>query len=389
MPKLIPILICAVVAVVLGIGALMLRHTDAKANDVALASSPKPVTVIEAQASSYRGSRRYVATLAPWVEAKIGPQLVSAYVDTVLVRPGALVKKGDVLATLDCRNANATSQAVAMQARALDARTQALSHEVTRVQGLLDGGFVSPNEVEQRAAQSASEEAQLLATKAKLLGTSLEVNDCILRSPFDGEVASRKIDPGAFARPGAAIVTIIDRKIVRLMGDVPEADFDVVRPDVVVRVHLLATGKDLSGTISRRSPAADVSTRTVHFEVDFLDTSRSTPVGTTAEVAVDVGEPVIATEIPLTAAKVRGSKATLFIVENDVAKSAVFETFGESGGSLYVHADLKPGTHVVTEGRSLLANNDRVTAKVEPFEVKKTAAPTAPAPPAAAKGAVR
>jgi RND family efflux transporter MFP subunit len=364
------------VVAILGLGSAMLLRAEAKVNKVALSSSAKPVTVIEAQASSYRANRRYVATIAPWVEAKIGPQIVSGFVDTVLVRPGAQVKKGDVLATLDCRNANATSQAVAMQARALDARSQALSHEVARVQGLLDGGFVSANELEQRSAQSASEEAQLLATKAKLLGTSLEVNDCILRAPFDGEIATRSIDPGAFVRPGSAIVSVVDRKIVRLMADVPEGDFDVVPPETLARIHLLATDKDVTGKISRRSPAADAATRTVHFEVDLVDPARGIPVGTTAEIDVDVGQPVDATEIPLSAAKVRGSRATLFVVEGGIAKSAVFETFGESGGSLYVKKELAPGTHVVTEGRSLLANNDRVAEKVTAFQARKVAPAT-------------
>src|SRR5262249_9883274 len=256
-----------------------------------LASAPKLVTVIAAIAASYRPSRTYVGTLEPWVEAKIGPQLVSAYVDTVLVRPGAVVKKGDVLATLDCRNASASSQAVAMQARALEARQQAILHESTRVQELLDGGFVSPNEAEQKSAQSAEQEAQLLATRAKLLGTSLEVNDCVLRAPFAGEVATRSIDPGAFARPGTSIVSIVDRGTIRIVADAPEADFNVIAPGSKVEVHLLATKKDLSGTIARRAPAADPTTRTVHFELDIDDPTRELPVGTTADLHIDVGNP--------------------------------------------------------------------------------------------------
>ena len=119
----------------------------------------------------------------------------------MLVRPGAAVQRDEVLATLDCRNASASSQAVGAEARAIDARQQAVAHESARVQSMLDGGFVSPNEAEQKAAQSASEQAQLAAQRAKLASTSLEVNDCVLRAPFDGEIATRTIDPGAFVRP--------------------------------------------------------------------------------------------------------------------------------------------------------------------------------------------
>ncbi len=60
--------------------------------------------------------------MEPWVEASVGPQYISAYVATVLVRPGDTVKRGQVLATLDCSNPNAATRAVEMQARAADAR---------------------------------------------------------------------------------------------------------------------------------------------------------------------------------------------------------------------------------------------------------------------------
>ena len=132
------------------------------------------VTVVLGQSASFRGSRRYVATLDPWLRASVGPQLVSAYVDTVLVRPGSAVKRGEVLATLDCRSSSASSSEVAMRARALEAKQSALAKESARISGLLKGGFVSPNEVEQKEAETASMQAQLLATKAKLTGASLE-----------------------------------------------------------------------------------------------------------------------------------------------------------------------------------------------------------------------
>lgn len=374
----IPIVIGSVVVSVLAAGALMVKRAESQTNKIALSAEAKPVSFVEAKSTQYRSSRTYVGTLQPWLEAKIGPQLVSAYVDTVLVRPGAEVKKGDVLATLDCRNAGATSQAVAMQARALEARQQALSHESVRVQGLLDGGFVSPNEAEQKSAQSAAEQAQLLATQAKLLGASLEVNDCILRAPFAGEVASRTIDPGAFVRPGAAIVSVVDRASVRVVGDAPEIDFDVVEPKRPVTIHLVATGKDVVATISRRAPSADTGTRTVRFELDVPNPDRAIPVGTTGEIRIEVGDPVVASEIPLYAASVRGGKANVFVVEGDTAHARSIPVRGEIGGKLFLAPELAPGSHVVTEGRALLKDGDKVAAAME----KTRPASSSTAPPA-------
>jgi membrane fusion protein (multidrug efflux system) len=362
----IPLTIAAGVATLLVIGAAMVWRAQDKVNKIALASTAKPVTVVEAKAATFRPSRVYVGTLDPWVEARVGPQFVAAYVDTVLVRPGAVVKRSEVLATLDCRNASATSQAVTMQARAIDAQQKAMADEAARVRSLLDGGFVSPNEAEQKTAQGAAQAAELLSQKAKMMTAALEVSDCVLRAPFDGEIATRTEDPGAFVRPGAQIVSVVDRSIVRVVGDAPEIDFEAVRPGTVARVRVLAIGKDLTGTIARRAPAADPGTRTVHFEIDLPDPNHELPVGTTGEISIDVGEPVAATELPLYAASIRGEKAIAFVVEGDVAHSRTLGVKGEVGGSLFLEPDLKPGSLVVTDGRALLEDGDRVVVKQAP-----------------------
>ena len=366
--SLIPIVIVVAVAAVLVVGGWLVWHAESKINKVALASSPKPVTVIAAPEAIFRDARTYVGTLRPWVEASVGPQYISVYVDTVLVRPGATVKRGDVLATLDCRNASASSQAVAAEARAIDARQQALAHESARLQTLLDGGFVSPNEAEIKSAQSSSEEAQLASQRAKLSATSLQVSDCVMRAPFDGEVATRTIDPGAFVRPGTPIVSVVDRSTIRMTFDVPESDFDLVAPGTVANIRLVATGKAIAGSVSRRSPSADPETRTAHVEIDLADPTREIPVNTTGEVRIEVGAPIHALVMPLVAASITGSKAAVFIVEGDVVHQKRLKILGEVGSDLFVEPELQAGTPIVTEGWATLAEGDRVTTKQIPYE---------------------
>jgi membrane fusion protein (multidrug efflux system) len=361
------------VLVVLAVGGLLIGRAESKVNTVPLSASAKPVTVTDAKAATYRATRMYVGTLEPWVAANVGPQFVSAYVDTVLVRPGAIVKRNEVLATLDCRNASATNQAVSMQARAIDSQQKAIADEATRLRGLLDGGFVSANESEQKTAMSEAQEAQLLSQKAKMQNAALEVSDCVLRAPFDGEIATRTQDPGAFVRPGTPIVSIVDRSIVRVIGYAPEIDFDVVRPDTPVVVHVLGTGGDIKANISRRAPSADPSTRAVHFEIDIPDPKRELPVDTTGEIRIEVGQPVAATELPLYAAAIQGEKALLFVVDGDIAHSRRVHVEGEIGGDLYLDPSLAPGSRVVVEGRGLLEDGDRVAAK--------TSTPMAPPTP--------
>ena len=360
----IPLVVAAGVAALLLVGALLYRRAQGNTNQVSLASTAKGVTAVRAVASKFRPTRRYIGTLEPWVAAHVGPQLISAYVDTVLVRPGAAVKRGQVLATLDCRNADAVSRAVSMQARAVEKTQKALASEAARIGSLLDGGFASTDEVEQKQAASESKQAQLLGLQAQMASSSLQVSDCVLRAPFDGEVASRDADPGAFVRPGSELVTVVDRGTIRLTADVPEDDFADVAPGAPVAIHVLATGQQLTGRVSRRAPSADPSTRTIHVEVDLPNKDRAIPVNTTAELRLEVGAEQPATAIPLSAAAVRGTKATLFLVDEDTAHEKVFKTLGEREGQLFVDPSLPAGALVVTQGRTALNEGDKVQAQV-------------------------
>ena len=361
----VPIFIAVGVGVVLLLGFLMVARAGSQVNKVALASLPVGVTAVEAQATSFNSTRHYVGTLKPWVEAKIGPQLISAYVGSVLVRPGDQVKRGQVIGTLDCRNASAASLGISMQAKAIQSQQVALAHEAARITELQTGGFASANEIERKQADSASKEAELMSTKARLERASLEVSDCVLRSPFDGEVAERTMDPGAYVHPGQSIAVVIDRSTVRVETDVPEEDFDLVKPGVKVDILALAIGRHVVGTIARRSPAADESTRTVHFEIDLQDPSRTLPVGTTAELAVPAGAPLPAMEIPLAAASVKGGKATLFLADNGQARKVVVNVLGEKAGRLFVDTSLPVKSLVIIEGRTLLKEGETIQVSVD------------------------
>jgi RND family efflux transporter MFP subunit len=201
-----------------------------------------------------------------------------------------------------------------------------------------------------------------------------------MRAPFDGEIARRSIDPGAFVRPGISIVSVVDRSTVRLVGDAPEIDFAVVAPGRRATIEIAATRTHVVGTISRRAPAADPSTRTVEFEIDLADPERAIPVDTTGVVHLDVGEPEPATAIPLFAASVRGKKATLFVVEGGVAHARTVDVKGEIGGKLYTDTSLEAGALIVLEGRALLEDGDRVDAKVV-TDSGASPAPRAPSAP--------
>lgn len=377
---MVPLILVGGGLLVVLVGVLLLHHALSGVNDIALAQEPKGVTAVHARAAPYKPLRRYVGTIDAWISANIGPQLVSAYVETVLVRPGDSVKRGQVLATLDCRNTSALSNQIREQARAMASTQKALAKESERVGSLASGGFVSPNEVEQKSAESSSKEAQVLSLQAQLSGSNLQVADCILRAPFDGDVGDRTVDPGAFVKPGMTVVTVVDRSTLRVTANVPESDFAMVAPRSPVTVKVLATGALLGAAITRRAPQADETTRTIHIEMDVQNRDRAIPSGTTAEINLEVGNPAPSLEIPLTAASVREDKATVFEVKDNVAHKAVVKLLGEREGRLYVDTSMGEGTLVVTEGRGALLYGDQVTVKTDEVPAKETALSTGKSP---------
>jgi RND family efflux transporter MFP subunit len=345
-------------------GALLTWHAAHAVNRTTMATSPRPVTFALAEASTFRPSRSYVGSIEPWVEANVGPQYISAYVETVLVRPGDPIAHGAVVATLDCANPNAATRAAEMQAHAIETTQRALADEAARVHSLLDGGFVPVNETEKREAASEAERSQAMAAQARVTAAALDVKDCVLRAPFDGEIARRSLDPGAFVHPGDAIVSVVDRNTVRVVADAPEKDFDVVAPATAVAIDVLSTGAHVTAVVSRRTPKADASTRTVHFEIDVSDSARAIPVSTTGLVHIEVGTPKPATKIPVYAAKVNGTRANVFVIDGDIAREKVVTVLGEAGDSIFVDpTELASGAHVVAFGRALLHDGDRVAPK--------------------------
>ncbi len=362
---LIPVSIVGLTLLALAAGYFTMQRGEEQNRPTSLADNPKAVTVVQARSTEYRGTRRYVGTVQPWQRAAVGPQLVSGFVGSVLVRPGMTVKRGAVLATLDCRNASASSRAVQLEARALEARQRAAAKEAARVEEMLQEGYASSNEVEQKLAQTASTQAQIEGLRAQLESKLLQVDDCVMRAPFAGEVSHRWVDPGAFARPGTPIVTLVDRDVVRIVLDVPERDFALVEPGKTARIRLMSIERVLSAPIARRSPEADLETRTIHAEIDISDAKRALPVGTTAVVEVDLDRASLALALPLAAVRIKGREATLLVVREGRVEKVHAAVLGEQDGQVFLEPSFEAGTKVVIEGKSLLAHGDMVTAHLE------------------------
>ena len=75
----------------------------------------------------------------------------------------------------------------------------------------------------------------------------------------------------------------------------------------------------------------------------------------------------------------------MFVVEGNTAHKQTVQVKGEREGRLFLDTALAPGSKIVTEGRALLSDNDKVTATL----VNPSAAPPAAAAPVGSTSAKR
>ena len=359
----IPMVITAVTAGIILVGVALAARAASRQNHVALAQSPKFVGTIPVQETVYHAEHRYVGSLLAWKEAKLGPQFLSGYVTEVRVRAGDLVRRGQPLAIIEPELAKDRNIASQKQMEALQARLEFLAKEAQRIQGLEKKGIVSENESENKLAEVKSEKAKVEAAQAQMASSDAEYQDTIQKAPFDGEIAERFLDPGAFVRPGNFIVSVVDRSRVICATDASEQDHPILEVGRGVHLRLLATSTELDAKISRVSPSADPATRTIHFEVDIDNKDRAIPVGTSVEMQITEGGGRKVIQLPAAAAKVEGVRASVFVLEGDRVHKKVLQLLGEREGQLFLSPDLPPGAQVVLDGREQLEEGDQVVLK--------------------------
>jgi HlyD family secretion protein len=170
-------------------------------------------------------------TLQPLEQVTVGAE-VSGRVDTVLVDFNDHVTKGQILAHI---NTDAL-RALALQARAAVAQAQAnlakADNELKRATSLRDSGFASGSTYD--TARAARDTAAATLKSAQAQGEQAETNlaRADIRSPIDGIVLNRKIDPGqtvaaTFQTPELFIIAS-DLKKLELDIDIDEADIGQV-----------------------------------------------------------------------------------------------------------------------------------------------------------------
>ncbi len=364
--KTLQVLVVALVIAAV-VGAVVIRGQQKKR---ALAKAPKfglhptPVHVVQARTGSLAQSRRYLAVVEPLQTAAVSAR-VAAEIDSVACDEGDVVKPGDVMGVLDSREIRAgiaATEAQILQSQedlqanrvlvdSLAASVDYWRRELERDQSLREGNAaaISLAEVEGTAETLQLKQSDWASAKHRMnsLEHGVEVFQekkreletklgyCTIRSPFDGVVTQRAVDPGDLAVPSKILFRIEGRGIMRLVFDVPQGDLPDTQPGLTV-----AFG---SGQQARRVPLSRLypslnAVRMMRAEVDVPgDDAPELVTGTYVPVSVELRACDNATLIPASSlVDLTSDSSNVFVVDQDQLVLRPVTVLASHGGELAV-----------------------------------------------------
>ncbi len=210
-----------VMMTVLGLGLLASACSDDAAEaktDVAV-SSGTAVAVVDTVIAATTDA---TGMASPLESSTLSTKLMAS-VEQVLVLEGARVSRGQLLVRLDMRDLAAKRlQAEAALADVEAQRDLALVH-ATRIRALYADSAAPKAMLDAAESGLNRAEAGVRAAKAGLTELAAVTSYGAITAPFDGVIARRFVDPGAFVAPGAPLLTVDRVGALRVTATVPAA----------------------------------------------------------------------------------------------------------------------------------------------------------------------
>ena len=219
---------------------------------------------------------------------------VSAQISGVLtqltVDAGDRVRRGQLLALIDTREADAnvvTAGAEVVRAEAALAQAQL---EYDRTKSLVAQNFVSQAALDKADADLKTARAALDAARAGTMQAVTGRSFAELRAPIDGVVSRRLMELGELASPGRGVVEIHDPAALRAVGTIPQYVLPRTARVERAEIELPSVGKRVKAVKVTVLPAADPRLLSTQVRADLpAELPPGIVPGTAAKVLVPIG----------------------------------------------------------------------------------------------------
>jgi multidrug efflux system membrane fusion protein len=195
---------------VLSGGALYLSSSNAETKPAATAPQAMPVPVAVIEEREVTTWDEFSGRLEAVERVDVRSRVAGA-VQAVHFNEGALVKKGDLLVTIDPDPYAAEVERAQAQVVAAQARVNYAKSEHQRARRLWEESAIARRELDERVNAEQEAEANLRAAQAALTSARLNLSYTQVRAPVSGRVGRLEITVGNLvaAGPGAPVLTTL------------------------------------------------------------------------------------------------------------------------------------------------------------------------------------
>ncbi len=186
----------------------------------------------------------------------------------------------------------------------------------------------------------------------------------VVRSPIDGVVVKRAVEPGAFANIGDVLATLADPKALWFLGNVYEQDIAKIQKGQTIILRTEAyPDKVFTARANFIAPIIDPDTRAlvIRCDVDNPEGLLRPDMFASGKLQVGSSQAVV---LPQTAiVRVREMRYVIIKTASDTYKRFAVKGFDLDGKQFAVTEGVEPGMKVLTDGAVLL--NDRFAKQEE------------------------
>lgn len=271
-----PTLVLAAALVVMAAAAAVVVITTA---DAQLAGDPPKIPVVQPKAEAVTDYVEMTGNAAPVISAKLVAR-VEGYLEAQHFHDGAVVKRGDLLFTIQQDQYKAQLQQAQAQVMAAKAALVYARTEVARYRELVKKDAAAQIQVDHWVYERQSAEAKLLGAEAQVAIAQLNLDYTQVRAPFDGQMGKALIYPGnVVGMPGqqSALAEIAQLDPIYAVANLNQQDLLKIRANLdqkrlsltdILKVPVEIGLQDqnnfpLRGTLEYVSPGIDPATGTM------------------------------------------------------------------------------------------------------------------------------
>lgn len=233
------------------------------------AQAVRPAWVIHAGQETGDLTNQYSGEVRSRYESNIGFR-VAGKITARHVNVGDVVKKGQLLASLDPSDAQLQARAAGADVQAAQANLALAQAELARQRQLYEKQFISKSALEMREAEYKTSLARVQQAQSQSAVSAHQTQYTQLLADRAGVVASIQAEPGQVVAAGQTIAQVLDPSSLEVMVAVPESDIQAIHLGMPAQIVLWANNAPFSGKIREISPMANPQTRAFDVRVQCL-----------------------------------------------------------------------------------------------------------------------